>query len=364
MKACVLCFGFEKSNLRLQPWRYVFEMSRAVKRVGWRVIVLTDVKGYEKEGISVKTVPNFRHFGKYSADVIKAVEDMDPDVVIQLVGATSGIFGPRQFKTPTIGIMTSPLYTIKDIVKSGIVNMVKQRQHLFGAFVWRSSAKALAKQNDSIIVLSDDTKAKLLRAGVKANIVRMVPAGIDGIFRPSIPPAKCRDIVYLGSDDPIRGLDTLLAAWRLVSNKTGKLELLIRKTGAKGVRKLCMKEYNISAVLGCMNPSDIYRHIKKARAVALPFRLVPSDVPIAILEGMASGKPVISTAVGSIPELLEGRGLVVEPNNPKQLAAAIGRICTDDALADRLGNAAAAFAAKQSWKRSGKLFVKVVRGLV
>jgi glycosyltransferase involved in cell wall biosynthesis len=41
---------------------------------------------------------------------------------------------------------------------------------------------------------------------------------------------------------------------------------------------------------------------------------------------MAMGKPVISTNVGDIPEILGDTGYVVEPNNPTQIAATIQHI--------------------------------------
>jgi glycosyltransferase involved in cell wall biosynthesis len=62
-------------------------------------------------------------------------------------------------------------------------------------------------------------------------------------------------------------------------------------------------------------------------------------IPVALMESMASGCPVISTRVSGIPELVEHdrSGLVVEPEDPVALADAIERLITDPALAARLG---------------------------
>ena len=55
--------------------------------------------------------------------------------------------------------------------------------------------------------------------------------------------------------------------------------------------------------------------------------------PIALLEAMASGVPVVATAVGGVPDVLRPEeGLLVPPENPAALAAAIR-----DALTDRQG---------------------------
>jgi len=60
-------------------------------------------------------------------------------------------------------------------------------------------------------------------------------------------------------------------------------------------------------------------------------------LPMVILESMMAGLPVIATRVGGVPDAVGGRGLLVEAVNPEQLAFAMGRILSEEGLADRLG---------------------------
>jgi glycosyltransferase involved in cell wall biosynthesis len=62
----------------------------------------------------------------------------------------------------------------------------------------------------------------------------------------------------------------------------------------------------------------------------------------AVLEYMAAGRPIVATAVGATPELIEDgvHGLLVPPGDDTALAAAIGRLLEDRELACRLGDAA------------------------
>lgn len=70
---------------------------------------------------------------------------------------------------------------------------------------------------------------------------------------------------------------------------------------------------------------------------------VIEGMPNALLEAMALGLPVVTTAAGGSAEVVEdGRsGLVVPPGNASALAAAVARVLADPALASRLGEAAA-----------------------
>lgn len=66
-------------------------------------------------------------------------------------------------------------------------------------------------------------------------------------------------------------------------------------------------------------------------------------LPVAIMEAFALGVPVVSTAVGGIPEAITDgvEGLLVPPRDPAALAAAIDRITTDGDLRRRLGQGSA-----------------------
>lgn len=62
-------------------------------------------------------------------------------------------------------------------------------------------------------------------------------------------------------------------------------------------------------------------------------------IPVVLMEGMASGLPVVSSAISGIPELVvsEQTGLLVPPRDATALADALYRLWNDAALRDRLG---------------------------
>jgi glycosyltransferase involved in cell wall biosynthesis len=63
--------------------------------------------------------------------------------------------------------------------------------------------------------------------------------------------------------------------------------------------------------------------------------------PMSVLEAMAAGLPVVASAVGGVPEIVDATtGALVAPRDPVALAAALARLVADPALRERLGAAA------------------------
>jgi glycosyltransferase involved in cell wall biosynthesis/aminoglycoside phosphotransferase (APT) family kinase protein len=91
-------------------------------------------------------------------------------------------------------------------------------------------------------------------------------------------------------------------------------------------------------------PQDRVRALLRHRPIfVLPSVIVRGGwmegIPVALMEAMAAGAPVIASRLSGIPELVEdGRtGLLVEPGDADGLAAAISRLASDRGLASRMG---------------------------
>jgi glycosyltransferase involved in cell wall biosynthesis len=156
--------------------------------------------------------------------------------------------------------------------------------------------------------------------------------------------------------EPEKGHRTLLEAWPHVLREAPEARLLI--IGEGSLREELEAQAEDLGLLGEACSGDHCVGTRKARPGAkVVFTGLRDDVPavtaaldvavlpsyreaqgLAILEAMALRRPVIATAVGGVPEMIEHErsGLLVPPHDSAALAAAIARLLTDHPLADTL----------------------------
>jgi glycosyltransferase involved in cell wall biosynthesis len=93
-------------------------------------------------------------------------------------------------------------------------------------------------------------------------------------------------------------------------------------------------------LLGEMTQEELSREYRACDQVVLPS--AQENAPMVLAQAMASGKPVIASRVGGVPEMVGEngeRGLLVNVGDIDALASAIVRLLEDTALSDRLGQA-------------------------
>jgi glycosyltransferase involved in cell wall biosynthesis len=118
----------------------------------------------------------------------------------------------------------------------------------------------------------------------------------------------------------------------------------------------------------CGRVDDIPAFLATLAVAVLPSR--SEGMPNAVLEYMAAARPIVATAVGGTPRLIEdGRhGLLVPSEDPDALAAAVGRLLADRALATRLAAAARRravrdFSRRAMVQRFERFYVSLGKGL-
>lgn len=149
-------------------------------------------------------------------------------------------------------------------------------------------------------------------------------------------------VMFAGTPRPHKGLADLVLAFRHVQTEGAELHLI----GAAGDRALAGLAAADSRVrLEPAVPLErLPEHLARAWVIAIPQRdEAPSraQLPAKLMDAMALGKAIVSTAVGELPAWLSDHaGLIVPPSEPRALGVAIDRLLGDASLRRRLGERA------------------------
>lgn len=182
--------------------------------------------------------------------------------------------------------------------------------------------------------------------GLDPTRMQVIRHGVDlHEFTPLARPGS--RLVAIGRLETKKGFHTLIEACRILKNRGLRVPCTIVGEGtqrarlAQMIQRLGLQES--LHLTGYLPQGELRRILLQAMAVVAPCEIAPDGdrdgIPNVLLEAMALGIPVVSTRIASIPELVDdGRtGLLVEPGQAQDLAAAIERLARDPLLCRTLG---------------------------
>lgn len=141
-----------------------------------------------------------------------------------------------------------------------------------------------------------------------------------------------------------KGLDVLLRAFAEVRRREHTIALVLIGRASEEERELRRLAVELGVAddvlfLESVPHAQVGLYLKHAKVFCLPSRSEPFG--IAILEAGAYRRPVVASRVGGIPEIIiDGEtGLLIEPEDPRALAAALHRVLNDPEFGRELGEA-------------------------
>lgn len=162
--------------------------------------------------------------------------------------------------------------------------------------------------------------------------IRIIPNGIDLDAYGSDEDGVPGRVVFVGRDDPRKGLDVLLQAWPRVLRDVPGASLRVigadRPSGPVGV-----------TFLGRLSEEDKCVELAKASVIATP-ALGGESFGIVVLEGLASGRAVVASDIEAFRAVAGDAAVFAEAGNPVALGRAIAAVLGDSERQRSLGSAA------------------------
>ena len=295
------------------------------------------------------------------------------------------LLGVDLFFMPNIGFIslsqeTKKIITVHDLSFLRYPHFFSYKRRLWHAIIM---TKRLLKGFDRIIAVSENTKKDIIElTGIKEEKVTVIYSGVGEEYRKidqnkiqlSFKVIKKRYklpekfILSISTLEPRKNIDGLIRAYeklRLENNSLNNTKLVI--AGAKGWKfQDIIKTWKLSKFkkdiifIGYVDPADKVYLYNLAELFVYPSFYEGFGFPP--LEAMASGTPVITSCVSSLPELVGDGATMINPYNITELSSAMGQVLNDKELQNTLIQRGHNIARNFVWEDSACNLLTVIKG--
>jgi glycosyltransferase involved in cell wall biosynthesis len=211
------------------------------------------------------------------------------------------------------------------------------------AKLYEAADRRVIRRMERVVAVSEGQAVKVRRAGVRPDRVAVIRNAVHAERFDAVDPAGRRALLDLfprapglvvgaiGRLSPEKGFDLLVVAAGAVAAERPEAGFVLF---GDGPLRGALEEQVARAGLGgrfvlAGHRTDIDRFLPHLDVMAMSSHT--EGLPVALLEAMAAGVPVVATAVGGIPEVVEeaASGYLVLPGDPAALADRLRRLLAD-----------------------------------
>ncbi len=210
-----------------------------------------------------------------------------------------------------------------------------------------SFSRIAAARATRFIAVSESTRRDMVELlGIDEKRIDVVYNGVDEQFQPIADPRivesfrhdhnlPAQFILFLGTLEPRKNVSTLVRAYAVARRQGVTVPLVLAGGGGWGDLQLhrLIDELNLASsvrLVGFVAMEDQALWYNAASLFAYPSLFEGFGLPV--LEAMAAGTPVVTSNRSSLPEVVGTAGIMVDPTDVEQLAAAIGSVLSDEDL--------------------------------
>ena len=235
-----------------------------------------------------------------------------------------------------------------------------------GVRFFRRGLELALQDADVVLCPSRATISDCKEAGFPPERLRLVPLGVEvrPVREEQIETVLARYhlerpyLLWVGTIEPRKNLAGLLEGFSRVARDVELV--LVGPSGWNEDLSALTSRFAVNVKALGFVPHDELRPLY-AGAAALCFPSLSEGFGFPVLEAMAQGTPVVTSAGTSTEELTDGAGILVNPRDPGSIARGIEEVLGDEKLAVRLAQEGRARVSHYSWDRTGELIEAVYR---
>jgi len=302
---------------------------------------LPGTKPYERlDGVPVYRLPvpgpNPLASLTFTLAALAMIKRLDPDLIHahELISpATTAVFAKKLFGKPIVATLH----------RSGAIgDVLRLKSRLLG----KARLRVLCREVNAFCVISKAIDGELAAEGVPVQKRVPIPNGVDvGLFVPLASskkaalrsrlrlPKDAQIVTFVGRLVPEKQVDHLVGIWASLRRNLPQAILLILGSGPE---EDILKKKAGDGILFLGEQLDVKPYLQASDLFVLPSKA--EGLPVALLEALACGLPVIASSVGGSPEVIRHMetGWLVPPGNPIALSEAIVTLLTDEKLRNKL----------------------------
>jgi glycosyltransferase involved in cell wall biosynthesis len=387
MTIAIYTVGLNDANARLMPWRTVTEVARHWQEQGLAVRVFSGGLGTGETNLGGVNVINVRKpgigetgtaFDRILAEygVERLYFPVAPSPVNRWVRAM-----PQRTGVRLVWYMPGAWYGWRQMLVASRHLAWRSvlpywRQALWPKRIW--TRHLLASGDTPLIAMTSFTADRLVAAGYPRRLVHVIPPGKDAEACPAgvaerfaaLAPALAGEpfFLFFGPPNPIRGVVQLISAFQrfAAASTAGRLVCLFRadsNVDSGPVRRLVERaglQDRLLALWESVGAADLHAFLQHCRAVVKPFLLVPSEIPLAVIEAAQHGKPVFGFGPDGTAAFIDCFGLTARHGDVEGLTSAMLSMMTDDELyAEKCREARAVYERHPTWDQVGQQWLDV-----
>jgi glycosyltransferase involved in cell wall biosynthesis len=287
--------------------------------------------------------PEPRTFGLRVARLLRGRLD-DFDVVHDNQTLADGVLAVERAGLPVVATIHHPI-TFDRRVDLAAAPSRRRRLMLRRWYGFLRMQGRVARRVGTVLSPSESSARDIVTDfGVDRSRIRVVPLGVDDVFRPPTEPRVAGRIVAMASaDTPMKGIATLLEAFAKLRTERDVELLLVSKPKPGGETERIVDRLGITdwvRFVHGISDEELAATVGSAEVACVPSLYEGFSLPTA--EAMACGTPLVVSRAGAIPEVVGPDGLcadLVTPGDVGELVHALDALLDDPARRDRMGRA-------------------------